>query len=78
VDQPSVAAFQAFVRGGGFTRVAVIPVTANIDDAETSIEIWRNLHPVARTDNQISLDLPVLGRTLSGTLGPAVPAGQAR
>jgi 4-amino-4-deoxy-L-arabinose transferase-like glycosyltransferase len=77
VDQPSVAAFQALVRGGGFTRVAVIPVTANIDDAEPTIEIWRNLHPVARTDNQISLDLPVLGRTLNGTLAPAAQAGHA-
>ena len=76
-DQPSVAAFQALIRGGGFERAVVIPVHANFPGAETRVEIWRNLHPVPRTGTTISFDLPVLGRALNESLGAAPAAGAA-
>jgi 4-amino-4-deoxy-L-arabinose transferase-like glycosyltransferase len=65
-DLPSIARLQDFVSSDHFAKVADIRVDANFDQADKVIEIFRNKHPVAPSDQTVQFNIQILGKSISG------------
>ena len=70
-DLPSVAAFEAYIRGGRFRLIARYAITGDLEDGESNaIEIWENRTPSQAPPARIEFDMPMLGgRIDSGAPG---------
>ena len=70
-DLPSVAAFEAYIRGGRFRLVSQYPVTGDIEAGEShTVEIWENRTPSQAPPARIEFNMPLLGgRIDSGASG---------
>jgi hypothetical protein len=60
--------FDAVLRSNRFEEVARLPVTGNVPHADRELVIYRNLGPVAPPGAAIQLDLPMIGRSIRGTM----------
>jgi hypothetical protein len=65
-DLAVMARLQSVLRSPRFEEVARIPVVANIPTEDRELRIYRNRHDVPRAGSEIRLDLPIIGRSVSG------------
>jgi len=56
-----------------FRRVAVVPVTANVEHLDTELEIYENVAPLPEGNGHIRMELPIVGVTLDGAFGSKLP-----
>ncbi len=67
-DLTEMRRLQAVLRSARFEVVAHLPVTGNVPHQDQQLEIYRNRGPVAPPGAAIRLDLPIIGRSVSGKL----------
>lgn len=60
--------FQHVLRSDHFVEVARIPVRSNWPQEDRELAIYRNTHEVAPAGSRLSLDLPMIGRSVQGTI----------
>jgi hypothetical protein len=73
IDLKAMQVFQEALGTPHFKEVARIPVTANIPHPDQELRIYRNLGPVAKPPEKLTVDLPVIGLTFEG--GPPAHGG---
>jgi hypothetical protein len=70
-DLKNLQMLQGVLHSPQFRLVATIPITSNVNHEDQQIEIYENLEPINKTGRQrIRLELPIIGQTAEGTLGP--------
>ena len=57
---------QTVLQGSEFREVARFTVRANYNAQEKELIIYRNLRPVAKGPINITTELPIIGRKISG------------
>jgi hypothetical protein len=67
-DIPVMARLSTVLRSPHFEEVLSIPVVANVPTRDKMLRIYRNLGEVNANPGRIELDLPTVGRTVSGDL----------
>ena len=67
-DLKPMADLQKVLDSDQFEEVARIPAEANIPHDDTELRIYRNRQPVAKGEILLSVDLPTIGRSLTGVL----------
>ena len=70
-DIPIMARWSKVLRSSHFKQVAVIPVVANVDTRDKILRIYKNEGRLNPKPHTISIDLPIVGRSISGHLGAA-------
>jgi hypothetical protein len=68
-DLPEMRRFQNVLDSSSFLEVARIPVHANVPVEDKQIRIYRSRLPPAPPGAHITIGLPIIGRSLSGTIG---------
>jgi hypothetical protein len=67
-DLGEMRRLQAVLQSPRFEAIARVPVTGNVPHDDRELVIYRNLGPVAPPGGAIELDLPIIGRSISGTI----------
>ncbi len=67
-DQPSMAKLEAVLHSNRFTLVAEFPIESEEPSQRTTIRIYRNNRPVPASAQQLLIEMPALGRAISGQL----------
>lgn len=67
-DIPAMARLGTVLRSSHFEDVQNIPVVATVPTRDRMLRIYRNLGEVNADPGKIELDLPIVGRTVSGNL----------
>lgn len=65
-DLAEMARLQAVLHSDQFREVARIPLTANVPVEDHELRIYENLHKPPPSGAEITLDLPIIGRSLHG------------
>lgn len=60
--------FQAVLQSDQFVEVARFPVQTNKPEEDRELVIYRNRHEVAPAGSRLSVDLPIIGRSLEGNI----------
>lgn len=68
-DLAVMARFQEVLRTDQFEALTTIPVVANVGTEDKELRIYRNTHPIEPGRAGIRLDLPIIGRSLEGSVG---------
>ncbi|HTI78812.1 MAG TPA: glycosyltransferase family 39 protein [Acetobacteraceae bacterium] len=68
-DLPEMSRFQAVLRSPHFQAVDRIPVVANVPTEDQSLTIYRNVDEVSPGPHMVDLHLPIIGETVTGTVG---------
>ncbi|WP_372624183.1 ArnT family glycosyltransferase [Falsiroseomonas sp.] len=63
---------QRVLRSPRFVEVARIPVRSNQPEEDRELRIYRNTNEVAPAESRLSIDLPIIGRSVQGN----VPSGR--
>ncbi len=71
-DLEAMRRFQAVLHSDQFVEVARFPVRTTTPEDDRELVIFRNRHEVAPAGSRLSVDLPIIGRSLEGN----VPAGR--
>ncbi len=67
-DLVEMQRLQAVLRSPRFEEVARLPITGNVPHVDQELVVYRNLGPVAPPGAAIQLDLPIIGRSIGGTI----------
>ncbi len=67
-DLAEMRRLQAVLRSRRFEEVAHVELTGNVPHPDRELVIYRNLGPVAPPGAAIQLDLPIIGRSIRGTM----------
>jgi len=68
-DLPVMQRFQDVLRSPHFRQVGAIEVTANVPVEDRTLLIYRNEGTIAAGPHRVDVHLPIIGRTLEGTVG---------
>jgi hypothetical protein len=68
-DLPVMKRFQSELQSQHFRQVAEIPVLGSPREEDRKLLIYRNLGEVAQGPHQVDLHLPIIGRSVEGTVG---------
>ncbi|HLI21848.1 MAG TPA: hypothetical protein VKV32_12060, partial [Stellaceae bacterium] len=74
-DLTEMRRLQDVLRSDHFVAVAEIPVVANVPTEDKLLHIYRNPH-AAPPGAALSIDLPIIGRSIEGTVGAQGSAAQ--
>lgn len=69
-DLPPMAGIERTVKGSDFTRVAVFPISGNMPHEDRLIEVRMPRYEVVRVRHGLTLNMPMMGGTLSGDFAP--------
>ncbi len=69
-DLTEMARLQAVLRSPQFREVARIPIVANLPVPDHELRIYENQHAPVAGAATITLDLPIIGRSVQGRLAP--------
>ena len=69
VDLPAMKRFETVLQSGSFKAVARIKTRANYPASDRELVIFRNLGPLAKGPVRLDLELPIIDRSISGTVG---------
>jgi len=68
-DLPVMKRFQSVLQSQHFRQVAEIPVVGNPQEEDRKLLIYRNLGEVVQGPRLVDLHLPIIGRSVEGTVG---------
>jgi 4-amino-4-deoxy-L-arabinose transferase-like glycosyltransferase len=60
--------FQRVLHSDRFEEVARIPVRTNRPEEDRELRIWRNTREVSAAGSRLSIELPIIGRSVEGTV----------
>lgn len=68
-DLEAMQRFEAVLKSPQFIEVARIKTPANFNSSEKELFIYKNLGPVSTGPIDLKIDLPIINRTIGGSIG---------
>jgi len=70
-DLRQMARLAEVLHTNDFEKIAMFPISGTVNHTDQELEIFRPTYPVDRTRRDLQLDLPIIGRQISGDLAPS-------
>jgi hypothetical protein len=78
-DLKNMQQLQHVLHSSQFRKVAVIPVSSNVNHEDRELEIYQNLAPAkVKVKERLKLELPIIGIQVEGTIDSSDTTGGAR
>jgi hypothetical protein len=70
-DLEAMRRFENVLHSSHFQKLRTFPMRANYHAQENEIIVYKNLDPVSDKPRQLNIELPMIGKKISGTVGQA-------